>query len=231
MRTTSRFTFVSVAALAALVATTASCSAAPVPRDGAMSAHLAATDAVPVPVTPVTPPAPVPLSRVIVPGDTVWNLSLGWKVTMAQIAGYNRLADPNLILVGEVLKVPPAGYVPPPMAVPSPVAPARAAPTYTPPAPSYTAPSYTAPAVVSSGSGGCYGITDSNALYIIGKESGCSTAAVNSSSGACGIGQLMTGDACGGSGAAQASAMTSYVMGRYGSWAAAAAHERDYGWY
>lgn len=90
---------------------------------------------------------------------------------------------------------------------------------------------YAAAAGPPSPAGSCYGITDPNALYVISKESGCRTNAVNPTSGDCGIGQLATREACGADGYAQADAMTRYVMSRYGSWAAAAAHERAYGWY
>ncbi len=79
------------------------------------------------------------------------------------------------------------------------------------------------------------GITDlNNANYLIGKESGCNPYSVNKSSGACGVGQALpcskTGCAMG-DGACQTIWMNSYVMGRYGSWAAAANHHRQFGWY
>ncbi len=79
------------------------------------------------------------------------------------------------------------------------------------------------------------GITDyANASYLIQKESGCNPYAVNRSSGACGVGQALpcgkTGCAMG-DGQCQTIWMNSYVMGRYGSWAAAANHHRSYGWY
>ena len=79
------------------------------------------------------------------------------------------------------------------------------------------------------------GITDmANASYLIQKESGCNPYAVNRSSGACGVGQALpcgkTGCAMG-DGACQTKWMNSYVLGRYGSWAAAANHHRSYGWY
>lgn len=79
------------------------------------------------------------------------------------------------------------------------------------------------------------GITDlANASYLIQKESGCNPYAVNKSSGACGVGQALpcskTGCAMG-DGQCQTIWMNSYVMGRYGSWEAAANHHRNYGWY
>lgn len=79
------------------------------------------------------------------------------------------------------------------------------------------------------------GITDiANANYVIERESHCNPYAVNKSSGACGIGQALPCSKMGcsmGDGQCQMIWMNSYVMGRYGSWAAAAAHSRTYGWY
>lgn len=79
------------------------------------------------------------------------------------------------------------------------------------------------------------GITDlANAQYLIGKESRCNPYAVNRSSGACGIGQALPCskmDCEMGDGACQVKWMNSYVMGRYGSWKAAADHHRRMGWY
>jgi len=79
------------------------------------------------------------------------------------------------------------------------------------------------------------GIVDTaNATYLIGKESGCNPYSVNRSSGACGVGQALpcskTGCAMG-DGACQTKWMNGYVMGRYGSWKAAADHHRARGWY
>jgi uncharacterized protein YabE (DUF348 family) len=79
------------------------------------------------------------------------------------------------------------------------------------------------------------GINDlANATYLIGKESGCNPYAVNRSSGACGVGQALPCSKTGcemGDGACQTRWMNSYVLGRYGSWQAAADHHRNYGWY
>jgi len=79
------------------------------------------------------------------------------------------------------------------------------------------------------------GINDlANAHYLIGKESGCNPYAVNRSSGACGVGQALPCSKTGcemGDGACQTKWMNSYVLGRYGSWAAAADHHRRVGWY
>ena len=79
------------------------------------------------------------------------------------------------------------------------------------------------------------GITDlANASYLVGKESGCNPYSVNASSGACGVGQALPCSKTGcemGDGACQMRWMNSYVLGRYGSWQAAADHHRNYGWY
>jgi uncharacterized protein YabE (DUF348 family) len=79
------------------------------------------------------------------------------------------------------------------------------------------------------------GIRDTaNATYLIGAESGCNPYAVNASSGACGVGQALPCGKTGcemGDGACQTKWMNGYVMGRYGSWQAAADHHRTRGWY
>ncbi len=83
-------------------------------------------------------------------------------------------------------------------------------------------------------------VSTNNVNYLISKESGCNPRAVNRSSGACGIGQALPCSKMGGVNPDGTSAlspvdqmrwMNSYVMGRYGSWDAAAAHHRAKGWY
>jgi hypothetical protein len=80
----------------------------------------------------------------------------------------------------------------------------------------------------------------SNANYLITKESRCNPNSVNSSSGACGIGQALPCSKMGpvnpdGTSAVdpvgQLRWMNSYVLGRYGSWDAAAAFHQRNGWY
>ena len=82
--------------------------------------------------------------------------------------------------------------------------------------------------------------SSSSAVYLIGQESGCNPNAVNSSSGACGIGQALPCSKMGAVNADGTSAvsptgqlqwMQNYVIGHYGSWEAAAAHHNSYGWY
>lgn len=73
-----------------------------------------------------------------------------------------------------------------------------------------------------------------NAIYVINSESGCNPNAVNASSGACGVGQALPCSKMGcamGDGYCQMRWMQSYVMGRYGSWSAAAAFWRSHSWY
>jgi len=79
-----------------------------------------------------------------------------------------------------------------------------------------------------------------SANYLIAKESGCNPNSVNKSSGACGIGQSLPCSKMGPVNADGTSAvdpvgqmrwMHNYVMGRYGSWDAAAAFHRSHGWY
>lgn len=80
------------------------------------------------------------------------------------------------------------------------------------------------------------GITNSDALWLIGKESGCNPGAVNRSSGACGIPQALpcsklpcpldaTGAVC------QLQWMENYVARRYGGWEQARAFHARNNWY
>lgn len=80
------------------------------------------------------------------------------------------------------------------------------------------------------------GITDSDAVWLIGKESGCNPGAINRSSGACGIPQALPCsklpcplDAAGA--VCQLNWMENYVARRYGSWAAARAFHARNNWY
>lgn len=98
-----------------------------------------------------------------------------------------------------------------------------------------------APAPSTQVSGGCgdwitaAGVTDmANAVWLINKESGCRTSAVNRSSGACGIPQALP---CSKLGAARGNPveeikwMNRYVIARYGSWANAVAFHKSHNWY
>jgi len=79
------------------------------------------------------------------------------------------------------------------------------------------------------------GIADTgSASELIRRESNCNPYSVNGSSGACGVGQALPCGKTGcemGDGACQTIWMNQYVIGRYGSWAAALRHSDLYGWY
>ena len=79
------------------------------------------------------------------------------------------------------------------------------------------------------------GIADlGSASELIRRESNCNPYSVNGSSGACGVGQALPCGKTGcdmGDGACQTIWMSQYVIGRYGSWAAALQHSYQYGWY
>jgi LysM repeat protein len=63
-----------------------------------------------------------PIGEVTVePGDTLTAIGARTSRTWEQLAGYNQLPNPNLILPGQVLTIPPAGYVPPSPVVDNPV--------------------------------------------------------------------------------------------------------------
>lgn len=155
-------------------------------------------------------------------GDTLDAIAALLGVTPQQLAGFNRVVDPNLIVVGEELRAPPDGYVAP-------------APAPTPPsdAPARTS---SAPVTLTSTSSPaghwCFDLPDNTyARYIAAHEAGCNPRAVNPHSGACGIPQFLPCRPYGWDGKAQTDAMIAYVMGRYGSWAAAYSHKIRTGWY
>lgn len=79
------------------------------------------------------------------------------------------------------------------------------------------------------------GISDvASARELIGRESGCDPYARNGSSGACGVAQELPCGKSGcslGDGACQVKWMNGYVIGRYGSWAAAVAFHNVNNWY
>lgn len=78
------------------------------------------------------------------------------------------------------------------------------------------------------------GITDPDAVWLIGKESGCRPNAINPTSGACGIPQALPcsklpctlqDPVC------QLRWMSQYVANRYGSWSSARAFHQSHNWY
>lgn len=112
-------------------------------------------------------------------------------------------------------------------------------PPANPPTPPTAAP-VAPPAPVAQPSGDCAswmaqaGISDPDAVWLIGKESGCRPDAINPSSGACGIPQALPcsklpctlqDPVC------QLRWMSQYVAQRYGSWSAARAFHLRMNWY
>ncbi len=89
------------------------------------SAQEAPPPAPPAPVPPPAPPAPVPL-HTVAPGDTLWTISaarLGSSERWVEIYALNRaiLESPDVIEVGQVLRIPSAPVEVPPalLATPS----------------------------------------------------------------------------------------------------------------
>lgn len=206
-------------------------TAQPALVDGAGIIHL-------MPTPDVTDVAPVWLAGLALPpavvtvrgGDTLSGLAARLARTWEQLAGFNRLADPNRLDVGQVLRIPPETYVSH-MSWPTSNLWSALGVSDVSNAPSRSLPPVTEgrpPRATSSGS--CYGLPDTLDVWtILNHESHCQTTASNGQY--CGIGQLGGHNCQGGDGYKQAQAMTAYVMSRYGSWAAAAAHERAIGWY
>lgn len=59
----------------------------------------------------VTAQAPALPRYTVVAGDTLWALGIKFGRTWPNLASYNHVPDPNLILVGQVLTIPPASYL------------------------------------------------------------------------------------------------------------------------
>jgi LysM repeat protein len=157
------------------------------------NAAIVVTPKIKIAPTLPTPPVAVATTYTVVPGDSLWKLQTTLSRSMAQISGYNNLSDPNDLGVGEVLKVPPADYIGPPLVIPVPVVQAPVA------QPVYQTPVYQSQPQASSN----------------GQYHGLGQVAGESSSDP----QTQLNDA------------NSYVIERYGSWAAAWAHEEADGWY
>jgi len=64
--------------------------------------------ATPLPQSPVSTPQETPTLQtyVVLPGDNLYRLSLRFNVTLAELVEENGLANPNLIQVGETLRIP-----------------------------------------------------------------------------------------------------------------------------
>lgn len=52
------------------------------------------------------PDAPAQLTHLVVPGDTLAAISIRYGVTISAIATANQIADPSLIYIGQVLRIP-----------------------------------------------------------------------------------------------------------------------------
>ena len=64
--------------------------------------------------------APAPDPRVLVQlGDTLWGIGTRTHRSWTALATYNRIPNPDLIYVGQVVRIPPASYDPPPVAQPT----------------------------------------------------------------------------------------------------------------
>jgi len=92
-----------------------------------MEPVVAASDAVPV-AAPVVVRVQAPsLPKVtVVAGDTLWGIGTRTHRSWPALASYNRIPNPDLIYVGQVITIPPASYQAP-VYVPAP------APRYSPP--------------------------------------------------------------------------------------------------
>ncbi len=88
---------------------------APVPAPEAPAPVPAPTVPAPAPVAPA-PPAPAPAAPqpeaaadavyTVVKGDTLWAIGIKYQTTWQKLASYNKLANPNLIHIGQQLLIP-----------------------------------------------------------------------------------------------------------------------------
>ena len=65
------------------------------------------------------PPPPAPTQVTVVLGDTLGAISTKYQRSLAQFVGWNHLTDFNTLHVGQVLNIPPANYVAPPLPQPA----------------------------------------------------------------------------------------------------------------
>jgi micrococcal nuclease len=75
-----------------------------------------------------------PTTYTVVAGDSLSKIATELDVSVTALAAYNQIVDPSRIVVGQVLQIPPVGYVPPTAVLLPPTdtpAPAPAAPTET----------------------------------------------------------------------------------------------------
>ena len=166
-----------------------------------------------------------PTTYTVKAGDTLSDIAKTTGVSQATLASLNNITNPNLIAVGQVLKLTGSAA---PATTPSQTAAQTSA---QPQARSYTAPkSYSAPRTTTSYTSSASGSEAAAKAAIAQRESGGSYSARN--------GQYIDkyqltnsylhGDY---SAANQERVADQYVSSRYGSWSKALAHSNSYGWY
>jgi LysM repeat protein len=123
-----------------------------------------------LPISPPPPPAPVtpppPTSYTVVSGDTLSALAATLGRTVDQLGRFNNMADPNILLVGQVLQIPPVSYAAAPYPVVAPPPLVRSVAAVSEPSGGYSA-----PVAASSSFEAC----------VISRESGGNSQVMNSS--------------------------------------------------
>jgi len=73
------------------------------------------------PAQPITPPTET--IHVVQPGENLFRIALKYNLPTAVVASYNNITNPNLVYVGQRLRIPPGGVLtePQPAATPTPV--------------------------------------------------------------------------------------------------------------
>lgn len=95
-------------------------SASPIVRNQVRIAETVKTVPKAAHTSAALPRVHAPVERVTVrAGDTLTVIAVRTSRTWEQLAAYNRIPNPNLIYVDQVLTVPPANYVPPGVAIPT----------------------------------------------------------------------------------------------------------------
>lgn len=79
------------------------------------------------PAAPTAAPAPTETTYVVQPGDNLFRIALRYNLTTAALAAYNGICCPNLIYVGQTLRIPPGAVAAPAPGV-TPKGPTAAAP-------------------------------------------------------------------------------------------------------
>ena len=97
-----------------LVTPVSAASAAPLPDPGVMAAASGSPPSVTTAAVVKAPikvqtPTPLPTYRVVA-GDTLWGIGIRYHRSWAALAAFNRVPNPNLIFVDQILTIPPATY-------------------------------------------------------------------------------------------------------------------------